>query len=197
MSTVTPAIAATPNLLALIDALQCHTGQIPLGELLELQRRHVITREDIADFAIFDAACYRRNRIFLSADVELLALCWRSGQRSPIHDHTGSACAVRVISGVASETTFERSPSGLLFAKSTIHNPAGAVCGSIDADIHQMGNLQREGEDLVTLHAYSPPLRHMKTYFCGDAVMGEYLNPLDALTRGRSGRLVAAARRAR
>ena len=39
-------------------------------------------------------------------------LCWKNGQRSPIHDHTGSSCGVRVLRGTLTETLFELAPNG-------------------------------------------------------------------------------------
>jgi cysteine dioxygenase len=38
------------------------------------------------------------------------------------------------------------------------------VLVSLDADMHQVSNLQPGDADLVTLHVYSPPLRQMGTY---------------------------------
>jgi len=70
---------------------------------------------------------------------------------------------VKIISGVASETTYEQTPSGYLKAVSTSDFGEGVV-GSQDEDIHQMANLQAPGEDLITLHCYSPPLTKMKTF---------------------------------
>ena len=39
-------------------------------------------------------------------------MCWRNGQRSPIHDHKGSSCAVRVLRGTLTETLFAFAPNG-------------------------------------------------------------------------------------
>lgn len=157
----------------LLRELDQHLDAIPLDELQQLVVRSELTERHLQRFAQFDQACYRRNVIYSGPAYQALVLCWRSGQRSPIHDHRGSACVIRVLAGVCSETLFERSDSGLIFPTTTSHSAAGCVMGSFDADIHQVANLQRTGIDLVTLHVYSPPLLKLRTYRLGDSIRGE------------------------
>ena len=88
----------------------------------------------------------------------LLVLCWKNGQRSPIHDHAGSTCGVRVLRGVLTETTFAFAPNGHVKAVGSRDLAEGQVCGTQDDDLHQISNLQAGEADLVTLHVYTPPL---------------------------------------
>ena len=104
-----------------------------------------------------------------------LALCWRSGQRSPIHNHAGSVCGVKVLTGIATETKFERSPCGQLKPTTTGDLPAGGACVSFDSDTHQVSNLQPHGTDLVTMHVYFPPLLRMDTYSLNDNRVGVFI----------------------
>ncbi|QYO64773.1 cysteine dioxygenase family protein [Leptolyngbya sp. 7M] len=98
---------------------------------------------------------------------ELLALCWRSGHCTPIHDHRGVSCAFRVIHGTGTEIRFQMTPSGMVCPVQTNAMAPGYVCAAEDDDIHQVANMQAPGEDLVTLHIYSPPISKMHTYtFC-------------------------------
>jgi cysteine dioxygenase len=101
-----------------------------------------------------------------------LVLCWKNGQRSPIHDHHGSSCAVRVLRGTLTETIFEFAPNGMVKAAFSRDFFPGSVFGSEDTDLHQVSNLQAGSADLVTLHVYSPPLMHMGTYSLVDASRG-------------------------
>lgn len=159
--------------------------------------------DDFRPYVTFSPDCYTRNRITIGSAYELLVLGWRSGQRSPIHDHRGSNCALKVVQGIATEVTFHRSPCGLV-SPSVVHDlHAGDVTASRDDEMHQMGNLQAKG-DLVTLHLYSPPLRKMGTYFLGDSVVGEFENPRVGLRVARTtagmderARIIQALRRAR
>jgi cysteine dioxygenase len=70
----------------------------------------------------------------------------------------------------------------------TRNYPVGSVIGSFDEQIHQMGNLRAAGDDLVTLHVYSPPLLHMRTYFLGNAILGEGRRAARAANSSRIGR---------
>ena len=101
-------------------------------------------------------------------------LCWRSGQRSPIHNHALSTCGVRVLEGVATETVFEMMPCGLVKAVNSHDMLVSDVVVAQDAKIHQISNLQLPGHDLVTLHVYSPPLLRMDTYSLTEREVGEY-----------------------
>jgi len=175
-----------PVLTRLFDELDRSTRPLPLGELRRRLKSLRLDRSMFARAVRFGRSCYRRNLLHSGPAYQALVLCWRSGQRSPIHDHRGSACALRVIEGVATEIIFEISPSGSLYPTSTEHVDAGSVRASWDLDIHQMGNLQAAGHDLITFHIYSPPLLAMGTYFLGNSVLGEDDRAISALIRQRT-----------
>ena len=158
--------------------LDRHRHRIPLAELEAALRELEIRREDVARFALFDPDTYRRNLMHAGPAYQALILCWRNGQRSPIHDHRGSSCGVLVLEGVAVETVFERTRSGMVYATRSHEHSAGSVCATQDADIHQVSNLQEDAADLVTLHVYSPPLLSMGTYSLFDPVIREFLDPV-------------------
>ncbi|MFO0839526.1 MAG: cysteine dioxygenase family protein [Phycisphaerae bacterium] len=183
MRTVTRSASRLASLLERLDAFD---KPIPLDELSEIVRRSGLTLADVRSHAIFGNRCYQRNIIHTGPAYQALALCWKSGQRSPIHDHHGSACVVRVLTGVATETIFDRSACGLIYATTTRRLQKGEVIGSQDADIHQMGNLEPAGVGLVTLHVYSPPLLHMQTFSLGNAIDGEQDAALRAAIRSDS-----------
>ena len=46
----------------------------------------------------------------------------------PIHDHRGSACAVKIISGAATETVFEMTEEGRLFEIRARNLSEGFIC---------------------------------------------------------------------
>ncbi len=159
------------SLLTYLDAL---TARAPLTQLEQQLGALDITVEDVARFARFDAKQYLRNLVHRDEYYQLLVMCWRSGQRSPIHNHAGSTCGLRVLTGIATETIFEPTPSGQVKAVSSRDLMTGAVSASQDADIHQVSNVQGAGNDLVTLHIYSPPLLRMDTFSLTDATVGEF-----------------------
>jgi cysteine dioxygenase len=152
---------------AFFRAIDQHDEVVPIDELTALMRQLEISHDDVADYISFDDEHYKRNLLRLGNSYAALVLCWRDGQRSPIHDHRGSACGVRVITGVASETVYECGSDRLLVRGETRTYPAGHVCGSYDADIHEMYNDQGDGRELVTLHVYTPPLSEVTLYRLG------------------------------
>ena len=153
-------------------------NRIALDSLAGLLGNLEIRPEDVREFVQFGHTTYRRNLMHSGPHYQALILCWRNGQRSPIHDHRGSSCGVRVIRGVATETTYERSPNGMVVALRSREIREGSVCATQDTDIHQMSNLGEGGADLITLHIYSPPLLRMGTYSVDDTAVGEFDDPV-------------------
>jgi cysteine dioxygenase len=142
-----------------------------------------LSAEDVEPYTRFDDDRYRRNLMHEGSGFQALVLCWKPGQRSPIHDHRGSSCGVRVLRGVATETIFQRGRDGMLAASRSHQMATGEVCGSEDMDIHQVSNLSRD-EPLVTLHVYSPPLLRMGTYSLTDSVVREFEDPIYEFCHG-------------
>lgn len=163
------------QLAPLVEYLNGLTARAPLHTLEKLLHSVRIDVADVADHVHFNPVNYRRNLVCSGPWYHLLVICWRSGQRSPIHNHAESTCGLKVLTGVATETKFEMTPSGLVKAVSSCDAVKGYICASQDADIHQISNLQSEGTDLITLHIYSPPLLRMKTYSLTDRSIGEYV----------------------
>jgi cysteine dioxygenase len=138
-------------------------------ELSQLQ----VCWDEIAEHVRFSERGYARNLMRSGEWYHLLILCWKNGQRSPIHDHAGSSCGIRVLRGTMTETRFEFAPNGDVKAVASKDYGPGSVQGSQDYDLHQISNLQADDADLVTLHIYSPPLLRMGTYSMFDHSRGE------------------------
>jgi cysteine dioxygenase len=168
--TATVAAATLPELIAYLDGL---SGRAPLDELLELLARTEVDLADLEAHVRFSAKSYTRNLVREGPWYNLLVLCWKNGQRSPIHDHAGSSCAVRVLRGVLTETALVFAPHGRVKAVGSRDLAPGEVMGSQDHDLHQVSNLQDGDAELVTLHVYSPPLRWMGTYSLTDDTRGQ------------------------
>lgn len=167
-----------PHLAALFADLDSYSERVPLAELTRRLAGLSITLGDLREALGFGKKTYQRNLLHAGPAYHALVLCWRATQRSPIHDHRGSSCAVRVIEGTATETLFEQTSEGLVFAIASRALEAGTVCGSQDSDIHQMSNLQPPGRDLVTLHIYSPPLLTMGKYSLTEPAVTDFTDPV-------------------
>ena len=177
-------VSVIENAFAALD--RCD-GQLTLPAIMDWFREEPLTVQDLTSYLTFNPARYVRNLVHNGPAYQALVLCWRNGQRSPIHNHRGSNCGVRVLRGVATETLFARAPNGLIFATGSRDLPAGHVCASADDDIHQVSNLQAGRADLVTLHVYSPPLLRMGAYAVGpDGVLVRHTMPSSEELRPRA-----------
>lgn len=165
--TATDVEALTP----LYDYLDGLTGRATIAELNAAMRAVDVTVEDIAEHLLYCDEHYKRNLIRLGKWYQVFALCWKSGQRSPIHDHTATTCGVRVLLGRGVETVYEPSPCGMMMAVQSHEVKVGDICASQDSDTHQISNLQPAGQNLVTLHVYSPPLYEFHTYSATDGTV--------------------------
>lgn len=163
----------------LFAALDAFRVPIPLEVIEENLRSLEVKLSDLEPYVQFGEDGYLRNLVHESPCYQALLLCWRNGQRSPIHDHKGSACGVRVMLGTATETIFERAANGMIYATVSAEAKEGTVCASEDSDIHQVSNLQPGNADLITLHIYSPPLRIMGIYSLTDPRVIEGSEPVN------------------
>lgn len=166
------------SLTTLLDEMEDCQRAIAINGLVERLEQLDIDLEDVGPWVCFGESTYRRNLLRATPGFHALILCWRSGQRSPIHDHRGSACGVRILQGVATETIFDRNDAGFVYPVRTRTLRQGQVCGSFDADIHQMSNLQPNGQDLITLHIYTPPLLNMRMYSLTDPAVRDFADPV-------------------
>jgi cysteine dioxygenase len=163
------------SLPALVAALESVNSTPGLAQIYEWLEKTEVSTEDLQPYSGFKEGNYWRHRVCRNEFVEMLVLCWRPGQRTPIHDHNGSHGGVKVCRGMLWETTFTYDAlSGLQYKSAREHRPR-SVTGSDVPDIHQLGNPDVSGQDLVTLHVYAPPLGVLHTYKPGSAKIDLYV----------------------
>jgi len=162
------------SLLSLVAALESVTSAPSLEEIYAWLEKAEVSIEELQPYSGFKEGNYWRHRVCRNQFVEMLVLCWRPGQRTPIHDHNGSHGGVKVCQGMLWETTFYYDPVAGLEYKSAREHAAGSVTGSDVPDIHQLGNPDVSEQDLITLHVYAPPLGVLHTYKPGSAKIDLY-----------------------
>lgn len=158
----------------LVDKLAKLERAPTLQEINEWMTEVRVSADDLRPYLGFKPGGYSRHRVAQSNFAELLVLCWRPGQRTPIHDHNGSFGAVRVCNGIMWETIFSRDGDLKLCYRSAREWHPTDVTGADVPDIHQIGNPDISGLDLVTLHLYAPPLGVLNTYRVGSSEIGHY-----------------------
>lgn len=125
---------------------------------------------DLVRYAQADPSLgYTRNLIDTDDETySLLLLCWNPQHESPIHDHPGDGCWVKVLDGVIRECRYHERPEG------NTHHPRLECYQSVTArkgevvymddflGYHKVGN---PGSRIATtLHLYSPPIHKCKTW---------------------------------
>lgn len=168
----------------LFAELDEYEGRVPLDLLVQRLTELRVTRDDVRAYLNFDPERYSRNLMHAGPGYQALVLCWKNGQRSPIHNHRGSSCGVKVIAGDATETGFDVADNGLIYATGSRVLREGAVCGSQDDDIHQVSNLSGGGRDLITLHVYSPALLRMQVFSLTDSSINDFEDKIFAFAEG-------------
>ncbi len=158
----------------LADALSARTSVPSLPELDELIQRTKISSDELRPYLGFKPGNYSRHRVMKNEFVEMLVLCWKPGQRTPIHDHNGSHGAVFIHEGILWETTFDYDMVAGLTYRAHRELRGGGLTGSEVPDIHQLGNPDVSGRDLITIHIYAPPLGVLKTYKLGSSTIDLY-----------------------
>jgi cysteine dioxygenase len=159
----------------LIDWLHTYQERVDLDELKNRLDDESISAELLSPYIHFSDDRYSRNLVAHGPQFYALVLCWKPGQASPIHDHKGASCGVRVIQGAATETSY-RWQGDTLVQDSVTTMTAGEVCGSFDDDIHEIRN--NGSENLVTLHVYSPYLDNINLYDLESGKVTVFSDPL-------------------
>ena len=159
----------------LIDWLQSYNERVDLDDLKSRLDDESISAELLSQYIQFSDERYSRNLLAHGPQFYALVLCWKPGQASPIHDHKGASCGVRVIQGTATETSF-RWQGDTLVKDAVTSMSAGEVCGSFDDDIHEIRN--NGSENLVTLHVYSPYLDNINLYDLESGKVTVFSDPL-------------------
>jgi predicted metal-dependent enzyme (double-stranded beta helix superfamily) len=149
---IRPAGPLSPLVAGIRTAVDSHadwaeTAQLVAGQL----RRHVPTPDVLtAEQRLGSPDDYTAHNLFVEADgsFSIVALVWRPGQRTRIHDHV-TWCAFAVIQGVEHEELFDADLN--LIARSANH--AGDVGGfAPPGDIHRVHNTT--AETAISIHVY-------------------------------------------
>jgi 3-mercaptopropionate dioxygenase len=101
-----------------------------------------------------DPAGYRTHLLHVEPDgaFSVVALVWRPGQATPIHDHV-TWCVTGVIQGTEREERYLLREDGCLAEADVVMNPTGAVAGlAPPGDIHCVRNAGHEVA--ISVHVY-------------------------------------------
>jgi cysteine dioxygenase len=158
----------------LIEQLQAQTSPPSLEQINSWLAKVEISSLELQPYLGFKEGNYWRHQVCRNDAVEMLIICWRPGQKTPIHDHNGSHGVVRVHEGLMRETIFSYEEDRGLCYNTGRECPTGTVTGAEVPDIHQLGNPEASGQNLITVHVYAPPLGVLNTYKVGSSKIDLY-----------------------
>lgn len=100
-----------------------------------------------------------KNRVYLSSNIEILILSWKSNYKTLPHDHSKNGCWLKVLKGTLSEKLYNHNFN--LTCKSIIYQGDISFMSN-DIGYHSIAN---ETENTTfSIHIYSPPLHKTKYY---------------------------------
>lgn len=139
-----------------LEELGNHLHSLPIN--LDALKKHISYTDDDG---------YQRNIIKKTEHYEMVAITWKAGQDTPIHDHVGSDCAFLIVEGTSTETIYSLNEDGLAVPIEVRTYQSGDICASNEPDIHRISN---EGDtNLINFHVYTPPLSGFGIYNSADA----------------------------
>jgi cysteine dioxygenase len=151
------------NLISAIEELKHTAREMQLADLRRFISKLKPERSEITPYIHFTDDRYARNLVYKCEDFECLVLCWRPGQRSPIHDHANSICTVYTLEGVLSADNYRKTANGHIRVDYSEDFKPGSVLSIQTTEIHQVSNLS-EAADLKSLHFYLGPLENSFLY---------------------------------
>jgi cysteine dioxygenase len=155
------------KLAELLQELRSGARGMKLPDLRRLVEELRPEYSETAPHIHFKEDRYTRNLIEKADDFEALLLCWRAGQRSPIHDHANSMCAVYTVQGRLFAENYRLTAAGHIRSDYSEEFQPGAILSIQKTEIHQVSNLQG-ADDLVSLHFYLGPLEKNRVYSVAD-----------------------------
>ena len=118
---------------------------------------------DFEKFASWSSDCYTRNCIVNNDKYELILLCWEAGQQTPIHDHGGEECWVKIIEGEFKETIYQENKVGELKAiRSSFAKPNDVTYMKDFMGFHALENVSNKKS--MSLHLYAKPIRNCRSF---------------------------------
>jgi len=154
----------TGRLAELVRRLDALRPEPTLSNLADALSAVQLTTGDVADFIRPTPRSYHRASVVRRDHYELLILTWMPGQGSVPHDHAGSTSAMQVLQGNASEGSWRIAADGFADLQYETIVPQGEMTAWQDAGVHTVRNPSTNGEVLVTVNVYAPPLRDFRRF---------------------------------
>ena len=141
------------------------------GTVYDYMKSHPVDGHGLQPFLFFSRNHYTRNLIFKNDLFELLAICWESGQASPIHNHHGQNCWMAMPVGKLRVQSFrvieQHDQTGHCQLEPTdIYDIHKLLPAKVDPaePVHRVLNVPEFKQRAVSLHVYSKPFDRCLVY---------------------------------
>jgi cysteine dioxygenase len=121
-----------------------------LNDLLELAKKDY----EVEKLAEFKENQYNRIILYKNDNIEVALVCFKIGQTTNIHDHQGSDCVVKVISGNLLETLFDKNDFFTVKSNKVLNK--NDISGIDGCSYHSVTALEQS----ILLNFYSPGFTH-------------------------------------
>ncbi|KAI8801204.1 RmlC-like cupin domain-containing protein [Cladochytrium replicatum] len=168
------------------------SDQVDVQRVQSIMESYDATKaEDWKRFALYDPSKpYTRNLVDDgNGNFNLMVLCWGEGQKSPIHDHSGAHCLMKVLDGDLVETQYHWPDEGVETSDKSehvdhAHESMMEVKKTTTLEVNKVGYIHdkiglhrvcpgenprfrsTENEKIaaVSLHLYCPPFDTCRTF---------------------------------
>ena len=148
------------NLQDLIEQLKNCEDKSPENIAKVIEKINLDT-DKISSRCIWDENKYTRNLVYRDDYFEVLLLCWKQSQNSPIHDHSGSSCWMKILQGSGREEIYTYDLEGNNLQNLKLIDSKELEAGEFvyindEVGVHRVFNSGEQ--DMITLHIYAKPI---------------------------------------
>ena len=149
--------------LQTIEQLVTELTEEERTDYAQIIKSTAIPASEFLEHASWSKESYTRNCLVDCDELELILLCWEPGQVTPIHDHGGEQCWVKVVQGELKETIFHTCDAGDLNEVRSSVAKNGDVTYMVDfMGCHRLENVHKGRS--MSLHLYAKPIRSCKLF---------------------------------
>ncbi|KAI9298535.1 cysteine dioxygenase type I [Neoconidiobolus thromboides FSU 785] len=149
------------------------SDKVNVKKIQKLMENYQSNSSDWEKYAHFDNNKYTRNLVDDgNGEFNLIVLAWNNGQKSPIHDHAGSHCIMKILDGELQEQLYEWPEESSAQTeccrkmnnyKNTVYSKDQVTYMHDNLGLHRVANYNSD-KPALSLHLYTPPIKQAITF---------------------------------
>jgi len=129
--------------------------------------RYRIKQEELQRYVVWDRDHYTRHLVYRDDRFQVILLGWGIGQQTPVHDHAGQCCWMRIEAGRLQMLDYcwkEGEGPPELLNEEVVGGQGEDLHLDRCASVHRIANLADWDEPAISLHVYSRPFARCGIY---------------------------------